>query len=141
MFVKLVFKANKINKKKLELEKEKQNAVLISHGEKPKLTLKQHYQHFWIDVARKLKRCIKKLFSFPEHTRMHKICYNLRHDGSCENYTLKSVAGFLGGFVLTYMFFWFFVFQLNFKLSTATIMCSLVGCTLTIGLAFSDKVR
>lgn len=64
-----------------------------------------------------------------------------RVDGTLENYILKSVFGFLGGILLTYMFFVFFVFQLNFTLSSATMMCSIIGVILTLGLAFSLRVR
>jgi len=66
---------------------------------------------------------------------------HIRTDGTFGNYILKSILGFLGGILLTYMFFVFFVFQLNFSLVSATIICSLLGVILTIGLAFSLRVR
>lgn len=65
----------------------------------------------------------------------------LRTDGTLENYILKSMFGFLGGIFLTYMFFVFFVIQLSFTLSSATMMCSILGVILTLGLAFSYRVR
>jgi hypothetical protein len=65
----------------------------------------------------------------------------MRTDGTLTNYILKSVLGFLSGILLTYMFFVFFVFQLNFSLESATILCSLFGVILTMGLAFSRRVR
>ncbi|XP_018322438.2 DC-STAMP domain-containing protein 2-like [Agrilus planipennis] len=67
--------------------------------------------------------------------------YKLRKDGSFENFTFKSLVGFVSGIFLTYLFFMIFVFQLNMKFGTATIMCSAIGGILTIGLAFSYKVR
>lgn len=137
-FLKLVCKANKINRIKLDLLKEKENSIQVSEGITPKYSLKQKYRHFWIDLRERIKRLCCSCF---EKTCLHRTCYNLKSDGTCENFTLKSVAGFIGGFILTYVFFMFFVFQLNFKLSTATIMCSILGAILTIGLAFSYKVR
>lgn len=65
----------------------------------------------------------------------------LRTDGTLENYILKSVFGFLGGIFLTYMFFVFFAIQLNFTLSSVTMLCSILGVILTLGLAFSYRVR
>lgn len=140
-FMRLTLKAARISKQKSILEKEKINNVKTKYGQHVKLTAIQKYRHCYVDVRRWLLKCFRTSFSFPERSCMHRTCYNLRHDGSCENFTLKSVLGFAGGFFLTYIFFWFFVFQLNFKLSSATIMCSVFGCILTIGLAFSYKVR
>lgn len=101
----------------------------------------QRLKYKWLDCIIKSKKNCQKCYKCPKGTFLFKLSYNLRHDGSCENYTLKSVIGFIGGFILTYIFFMFFVFQLNFKLSSATIICSIFGCILTIGLAFSHKVR
>lgn len=140
-FLQLMCKASKIDRLKHDLVLEKENSVDEYKGIKPKYTLRQKYQHIWVDLYLSLKRCCKKMCSCMEHTLLHKLCFKLRHEGTCENFTLKSVAGFIGGFLLTYIFFMFFVFQLNFKLSTATIMCSFFGSILTIGLAFSYKVR
>lgn len=76
-----------------------------------------------------------------KRTWIYKKVRLLRTDGSLENYILKSAFGFLGGIFLTYMFFTFFVIQLNFTLSTATMLCSVFGVILTLGLAFSLRVR
>lgn len=140
-FLKLMCKASKIDRIKQDLVLEKENSIEASKGIKPKYTLRQKYKHIWVDLDLGFKHCLKKICSCVEDTFIHRTCYNLRHEGTCENFTLKSVAGFIGGFLLTYVFYMFFVFQLNFKLSTATIMCSIVGSILTIGLAFSYKVR
>ncbi|CAG9857121.1 unnamed protein product [Phyllotreta striolata] len=68
-------------------------------------------------------------------------CFKLRHAGSLENYALKSLLGFLSGVVLTYVFFFVLVFQLKVRVSMATVMCSVMGCVLVNGLAFSSTVR
>lgn len=72
-------------------------------------------------------------------------CYKkiaaIRTDGTLENYVAKSFVGFFGGILLTYMFFMFFVLQLKFKLSSATMLCTVIGVILTLGLAFSLRVR
>ncbi|CAH1169930.1 unnamed protein product, partial [Phaedon cochleariae] len=106
--------------------------------ETPTLKRKFRFRHVGIRIRAKLKRALKTiLYCFC----CRKFCFKLRHEGSCENYVLKSFLGFMGGMVLTYIFFMFFVFQLNFKVGTATIVCSVFGCFLVNGLAFSSKVR
>ena len=140
-FVRLMCKAASLERKKLQLEQEKEYAVSLHQGTKPKVTVKQKYRHGWLNFRKNLRKCAKRLVTFPKHSRPYKFFYNLKREGTCENYILKSVIGFFGGFLLTYMFFMFFVFQLNFTFSTATIMCSIFGSVLTIGLAFSYKIR
>uniref|UniRef100_A0A2A4JCQ8 Uncharacterized protein n=1 Tax=Heliothis virescens TaxID=7102 RepID=A0A2A4JCQ8_HELVI len=49
--------------------------------------------------------------------------------------------GFVGGIILTYLCFMFFVFQLSISLIHATIMSSIIGVLLTLGLAFSYRIR
>lgn len=140
-FARLMCIASRIDRIKNDLINEKKNSIKTAAGEVPKIGIRLKYRHFWIDVQRSIKRCFNNMCSCCEHTKLQKCCYKLRHEGTCENFTLKSVVGFVGGFLLTYVFFMFFVFQLNFKLSTATIMCALLGGILTIGLAFSHTVR
>lgn len=140
-FVRLMCVASGVDKVRKELIIEKQNALKASWNEEVKLGLGLRCKHFWIDVSYNIKKRISNICSCLKDTKLHRCCYKLRHDGSCENFTLKSIVGFIGGFLLTYVFFMFFVFQLNFKLSTATMMCALLGSILTIGLAFSYTVR
>lgn len=136
-FARLTCIASNIDKIKNDFIIEKQNAIKSSKGDKIKLSLRLKWKHFWMDLCYNLKRrCGKTCSCFQ-----CKCCYRLQHDGTCENFTLKSVFGFIGGFLLTYVFFMFFVFQLNFKLSTATMICAIFGSILTIGLAFSHTVR
>ncbi|XP_017783011.1 PREDICTED: DC-STAMP domain-containing protein 2-like [Nicrophorus vespilloides] len=137
MFIKLICTAKRLEKKKLDLLQEKHGAWNQAQDKEAAFTLGQKYRRRMVDLRRRCTRCC----SFPKHSFLYRRCFNLRRDGTCENYTAKSVAGFFGGFCLTYVFFMFFVLQLNFKLSTATIMCSIFGSILTIGLAFSFKVR
>lgn len=140
-FIRIMCKAAAIEKRKTVLEEEKQYASSLPQDDERKESMKQKYRHRLIDMRRKFRKRIKKCFTFPKNTCIHRMVYRMTHDGSCENYVLKSIAGFIGGFLITYIFFMFFVFQLNFKFSTATIMCSIFGSILTIGLAFSYKVR
>lgn len=140
-FVRLLWVASRVDSVKKDFIVEKQNAVKASHGEKVNVGLKLKWRHFWVDTSYGLKKSCANICSCFRNTKLHRCCYRLGHDGTCENFTFKSVVGFMGGFLLTYIFFMFFVFQLNFKLSTATIMCALLGSILTIGLAFSTTVR
>ncbi|XP_060536244.1 DC-STAMP domain-containing protein 2-like [Cylas formicarius] len=136
-FVRLIFTANNLNKLKNELIEEKRDAVKAARHEKRK----KKFRHIGVDVRVAFRRCFGRICRLPEDNRIHRTCFMLRRDGSCENYTLKSVFGFFGGILLTYLMFIFFVFQLNVKLTTATVLCSMMGCILTIGLAFSTRVR
>lgn len=140
-FARLMWVASKVDRVKKDLTVEKLNAIKASLGEKFKLTIGRKCKHFYIDVSYHIKKRIAKICSCLKDTKLYRCCYRTRHDGTCENFTLKSVVGFIAGFLLTYVFFMFFIFQLNFKLSTATIMCAVLGCILTIGLAFSYTVR
>lgn len=90
---------------------------------------------------RKVKNFLRKITSFPEDSWLHKKAVLSRTDGSFENYILKSIFGFIGGVILTYIFFMFFVIQLNFSLASATLLCSVIGVILTLGLSFFYGVR
>ncbi|XP_023019209.2 DC-STAMP domain-containing protein 2 [Leptinotarsa decemlineata] len=133
-FVQLMFKASQLKRFKNELVEEKLDAIKIKNKEKRHF----RFRHIGIKIRARLKRSIKRItYCFC----CRKFCFKLRHDGSCENFVLKSFLGFIAGLVLTYIFFMFFVFQLNIKITTATVVCSLLGCVLMNGLAFSSKIR
>lgn len=133
-FLKLICLASSLKKIKTELEEEKIDSTAIFQEKKPKRRLR----HFGVDIRLFLKKCVKYI---TDCFCCHKFCYKLQHYGSFENFILKSLIGYLGGFILTYTFFLFFVFQLNFRITTATVVCSILGIILMIGLAFSTKVR
>lgn len=140
-FASLVLKARRIQARQRKYYREKKNAIRISQGKKTDYTLTDKINHFLFDIKLGIRKWCNRLCSFPKKSFMHKICVKLRHDGTFENYALKSIAGFIGGFILTYIFFMFFVFTLNFKISTATTTCSIFGTILTLGLAFSKRIR
>ncbi|CAH1985245.1 unnamed protein product [Acanthoscelides obtectus] len=87
------------------------------------------------------QKCLKLNSKLLQTCGLRKFWFKLRYNGSCENYVLKSIVGVFCGFFLTYIFFLFSVFQLNFSITTATIFCMVLGCILIIGLAFSSRVR
>ncbi|KAF5297552.1 hypothetical protein FQR65_LT09983 [Abscondita terminalis] len=140
-FARLLIKSRKINKLVTILDGEKQKSAQASRGKEVKYTVRQKWRHFWLDQRVRIKKFLRRILGFRKGSCLYRLKYKIGHDGTCENFTLKSIGGFIGGFLLTYIFFMFFVLQLNFKLSTATIMCSIFGSILTIGLAFSFKVR
>lgn len=74
---------------------------------------------------------------FDGKTWYSRICI----DGSHENDMLKSCLGFLGGMVLTFLWFLIMVYQLEYSPPASFVTCLLLGAVLTIGLAFSDAVR
>ncbi|KAG5333498.1 DCST2 protein, partial [Acromyrmex charruanus] len=149
-FFQLVLQARKLEKARLRYEDEKLRSIEIFEGVKPHLTLKQrlrrkrlnyYTQSYFYRYRKKFKHFWNRIISPLKHLWIYKKVRLLRIDGTLENYTLKSIFGFLFGIFLTYMFFVFFVIQLSFTLSSATILCSILGMILTLGLAFSHRVR
>ncbi|XP_076241492.1 DC-STAMP domain-containing protein 2-like [Calliopsis andreniformis] len=140
-FFQLVLKARKLEKVRLRYEDEKLRSIEISKGAKPRYTLKQRIRlkKFWL--KKKVKNLCGKIFSVPKDFWLYKKIVAIRTDGTVENYVAKSFFGFFGGILLTYIFFVFFVLQLKFKLSSATFLCTIIGIILTLGLAFSLRVR
>ncbi|KAK2576099.1 hypothetical protein KPH14_007434 [Odynerus spinipes] len=139
-FFQLVLKAHRLERLRRTYEDEKLRSIQLSKGAKS-LTWRQRLRYKKLRCKRKVKDFWSKITSFPEDSWLHKKAVLLRTDGTFENYILKSFFGFLGGILLTYVFFIFFVFQLNFSLTSATLLCSVIGVILTLGLAFSYKVR
>ncbi|XP_069674725.1 DC-STAMP domain-containing protein 2-like [Periplaneta americana] len=84
---------------------------------------------------------LRRICMLSPDNRLQQFCTKLRMDGSFENYIAKSILGFFGGILLTYVFFMFFIIQLNFSLTGATLWCMFFGLILTLGLAFSHVVR
>ncbi|CAL7950629.1 unnamed protein product [Xylocopa violacea] len=140
-FFQLVLKARKVEIARQRYEDEKLTSIEISKGAKPAYTLKQRYRRRKLWLKRKVKRFCDKIFAVPKDTWTYKKIIAIRTDGTLENYIAKSLVGFVGGIILTYIFFIFFVFQLHFKLSSATFLCTIVGAILTLGLAFSFRIR
>ncbi|XP_050305805.1 uncharacterized protein LOC126742959 isoform X2 [Anthonomus grandis grandis] len=138
-FISLILTAQSLIKLKKALEEEKLESIKASEDVHVKKKFK--FSHIGVDIKETVKNFFKKLFRCSESAPCYKTCYKLGHEGSCENYTLKSILGFFGGVFLTYFCYILFIFQLNVKLTSATWICSFLGCILTVGLAFSSKVR
>lgn len=134
-FFRLILTAIKLKHLQETLVEEKQESIKLTN--KPEWK----WRHFGVDVRLKLKKCIRRIFCVQENSRLDRFCFKLRHNGTLENFLLKSVLGFASGYLLTYIFFIFFVVQLNFSLPTATVFCSILGAVLTVGLAFSSRIR
>ncbi|KAF7278584.1 hypothetical protein GWI33_008203 [Rhynchophorus ferrugineus] len=133
-FVSLIFTAFHLKRLRDDLIKQKLEAIKTDGDEKPRKK-KTRFPKF------SFRKRMDKAIECGENYRIGRFCYKLWHEGSCENYTLKSVFGFFGGVLLTYLLYIFFIFQLNVKLTSATVVCALLGCVLTVGLAFSSKIR
>lgn len=136
-----VVRAAFIARRKKILLNEKLSAIQKEQGLPPTKNIFRKLGNFTIRLKYKYRLFCKKIFRCPEGSVWNNFFMKLKYDGTFENYVLKSIFGFFGGFLLTYIFFMFLVLTLNFKISTATTMCSVVGCILTIGLAFSQRVR
>ncbi|XP_068625387.1 uncharacterized protein [Battus philenor] len=134
----LLWKARIIEKCRLEYEQEKINSVLNSNVEIPRNTLTKK----WSRSYNMKKRLIERFRNlYPEGSSVSNFFVYLTTDQTFPNFLMKSVIGFIGGIVFTYLCFMFFVFQLSISLMHATIMSSIIGVLLTLGLAFSYRVR
>ncbi|XP_076648285.1 uncharacterized protein LOC143356460 [Halictus rubicundus] len=140
-FFQLALKARKLEKARQRYEDEKLRSIEISAGAKPRYTLKQRIRRQKLRLRKKVKGLCSKIFTIPKRSWIYKKIVEARTDGTLENYVAKSFLGFIGGIFLTYIFFGFFVFQLGYKLSSATFLCTVIGVVLTLGLAFSPRVR
>nr|XP_012140476.1 PREDICTED: DC-STAMP domain-containing protein 2-like [Megachile rotundata] len=141
-FFQLVLKARKLEKARLKYEEEKFTSIEIwKSGAKPKYTLRQRIRRKKILLKKKFKKFLDKILEVPKDSWLYKKIVVIRTEGTLENFVAKSLFGFISGIFLTYMFFVFFVFQLNFKLSSATTICTIIGVILTLGLAFSYRIR
>ncbi|XP_032523480.2 uncharacterized protein LOC116774821 isoform X2 [Danaus plexippus] len=128
-----------IESHRLEYENEKFSSLLISNTEIPRKTVMQRWRLYGHHTKRRMTGRLKKWF--PKGSSVSNLYYYLKTDQTFPNFVLKSIIGFLGGIVLTYLCFMFFVFQLSISLIHATIMSSIVGVLLTLGLAFSYRIR
>ncbi|XP_076284740.1 uncharacterized protein LOC143211164 [Lasioglossum baleicum] len=140
-FFQLALKARKLEKAMRRYEDEKLRSIEISAGAKPRYTLKQRIRRQKLRLKKKVKGLCGKIFAIPKRSWIYKKIVEARTDGTLENYVAKSFLGFIGGIFLTYIFFGFFVLQLGYKLSSATFLCTAIGVVLTLGLAFSPRVR
>ncbi|XP_054003275.1 DC-STAMP domain-containing protein 2-like [Hylaeus anthracinus] len=140
-FFQLVLKARKLEKARLKYEDEKLTSIAIAKGAKARFTLSQRLRRIKIRFKKKVKTFCGKIFAVPKNLWPCRKIVAICTSGTLENYIAKSFLGFIGGMFLTYIFFAFFVLQLNFRLSTATFLCTVIGVILTLGLAFSPRIR
>ncbi|XP_075986354.1 DC-STAMP domain-containing protein 2-like [Anticarsia gemmatalis] len=137
-FFALLWKARTIEKYRLDYEKEKINSIVMGNTQMEQ-TLSQRWRHYRYDTQKRISRTFKKWY--PEGSGVANFFLYLTTDQTFPNFLLKSLMGFVGGIVLTYLCFMFFVFQLSISLIHATIMSSIIGVLLTLGLAFSYRIR
>lgn len=135
----LLWKARTIEKYRRNYEAEKINSILISNTQIPKQSLSQRWRNYRYDTKKRLSKTFRKWY--PEGSALSNLFFYLKTDQTFPNFVLKSILGFVGGIILTYLCFMFFVFQLSISLMHATIMSSIIGVMLTLGLAFSYRIR
>ncbi|XP_026734949.1 uncharacterized protein LOC113498907 isoform X3 [Trichoplusia ni] len=137
-FFALLWKARTIEKYRINYEKEKINSIAMGNTQMEQ-TLTQRWRHYRTDTQKKISRTFRRWY--PEGSGVSNFFYYLTTDQTFPNFLFKSVMGFVGGIILTYLCFMFFVFQLSISLIHATIMSSIIGVLLTLGLAFSYRIR
>ncbi|XP_063834460.1 uncharacterized protein LOC135083679 isoform X2 [Ostrinia nubilalis] len=135
----LLWKARTIEKYRQKYESEKLKSIMLANTQIPKQSLSQRWRHYRYDTQKRISRTFRKWY--PEGSSLSNFIYYLKTDQTFPNFVLKSVLGFFGGTILTYLCFMFFVFQLSISLIHATIMSSIIGVLLTLGLAFSYRIR
>ncbi|XP_064074790.1 DC-STAMP domain-containing protein 2-like [Vanessa tameamea] len=99
----------------------------------------QRWRFYGQNTKRRMTGHLKKWF--PDGSSVSNLYFYLKSDHALPRFVLKSLIGFVCGIVLTYLCFIFFVFQLSISLIHATIMSSIIGVLLTLGLAFSCRIR
>lgn len=134
-----LWKARTIEKCRLKYEKEKLNSIRLTNALNPKKSLFERWKLVNFQTKERLTHLFGKIY--PEGSPMYNCFYYLNTDLTFPNFVFKSVIGFVGGIVLTYLCFLFFVFQLSISLIHATFMSSIIGVLLTLGLAFSYRIR
>ncbi|KAL0811276.1 hypothetical protein ABMA28_009692 [Loxostege sticticalis] len=135
----LLWKARTIEKYRRNYESEKIKSIMLANTQIPKQSLSQRWRHYRYDTQKRISRTFRKWY--PVGSSLSNLVFYLKTDQTFPNFVLKSVLGFFGGIILTYLCFMFFVFQLSISLMHATIMSSIIGVLLTLGLAFSYRIR
>lgn len=145
-FAQLVYKSLKIQSLRNSLQVEKEECVKVVKKQISKVH-RRRVIHYWLDFKEYVKnwrpwsKQKKKPCPGVKDDPCYQIIYEITHEGSYLNYAVKSIIGFLAGFFLTYLFFIILTLQISMPITKATALCSIIGCILTIGLAFSTKVR
>ncbi|KAL4702049.1 hypothetical protein ACJJTC_012497 [Scirpophaga incertulas] len=135
----LLWKARTIEKYRLNYEQEKINSIRISNKNIPNQTLSQRWRHFRYDAHKRVSKTFQKWY--PEGSSLSNLFLYLNTDYKFPSIVLKSIFGVISGSFLTYLCFMFLVFQLSLTRVHATILSGIIGVLLTLGLAFSSRVR
>lgn len=135
----LLWKARTIERYRRNYENEKINSIIMSNSEIPEKTFRQRWINYSHGVQNRLSRTFSKWY--PEGSTMSNFLVNFRAEMKFPHILLRSLFGFVGGLVLTYLCSVFLVFQLSLSLVHATVLSSLFGVLITLGLTFSNRMR
>ncbi|XP_063217826.1 DC-STAMP domain-containing protein 2-like isoform X2 [Bacillus rossius redtenbacheri] len=133
-------RAHLLKRKLQRYEHEKHNSIRIHEGISPNYTIFDKYHHFWVRFWRRISELFACCTLSPDNC-VRQFFTRLCSENTFENYIIKSVFGFLGGVVLTYLIFTFLVIQYHYSVTAATALCTIFALLLTLGLAFSLRVR
>lgn len=134
-----IWKARIIERCRQEYENEKIISILTSKTEIPRKTMMQKWRFYGHNTKRRFKGRLRELF--PDGSSVSNLYFYLKSDHAFPSLFMKSAIGFVGGIALTYLCFIFFVYQLSISYPHATVMSSIIGVLLTLGLAFSTRIR
>ncbi|KAG6459400.1 hypothetical protein O3G_MSEX011356 [Manduca sexta] len=105
----------------------------------PKKTVLQKWRHYRFDTQKRISKTFRQLY--PEGSSLSNFIIYLRTKQTFTNILVKAIFGFIGGYVLSYLCFIFFVYQLSISVVYATVLSFIIGILLTLGLAFSYRIR
>lgn len=135
----LIWKARAVEKYRASYEAEKIKSISLAEVELPRKRLSEKWRSYRLATSETVSRTFSRWF--PSGSTVYKCLLYLRADESIATFLLKTALGFTGGITLTYLCFIFLVFQLSISLMLATIISSIIGVLLTLGLAFSYRIR
>lgn len=134
-----LWKARTVEKYRLKSEKEKINSIIMADIQIPNETFFQKWRHCKYDTRKRIFRRFREWN--PEGSAISNFLIQLNTKYTFPNILWKSLLGFFGGIFLTYVCFMFLIFQLSLTWMHATILSSIIGVLLSLGLAFSNRVR
>ncbi|XP_037295750.1 uncharacterized protein LOC115449449 isoform X2 [Manduca sexta] len=135
----LLWKARIVEKYRVKYENEKINSIAMADIELPKKNVLQKWRHYRFDTQKRISKTFRQLY--PEGSSLSNFIIYLRTKQTFTNILVKAIFGFIGGYVLSYLCFIFFVYQLSISVVYATVLSFIIGILLTLGLAFSYRIR
>ncbi|XP_067118589.1 DC-STAMP domain-containing protein 2-like [Centruroides vittatus] len=134
----------KVGRALKRLQRAQENSMRINRGEKPKRTV---FEILWKFVVTILKVMANFLCPFCLHHPDRKkgpvkqFFRRLMADGTFENQSIKGFVGMLISIGMIILFYMYFVYLINVSPFTTMLFCTVMGFIITLGAAFSVRIR